>query len=93
MERIRKSGEAERVGSQLFIIDADEERTKCWDLGVKVTPAFVFYWQGKALVVKRLMHDDDIKLTGSFSEETLVEVIKTARENGVKGIRQFCVNC
>ena len=93
MERIRRRGEAERLGAQVFIVDADANRGRCWDLGVKATPAFVFYWEGHELTVKRLMHEDDVKLTGSFSDETLLEVIRVARESSVKGRKQFCVAC
>ena len=89
MESIRKGGEADRNGAQIFIIDADLDRGKCWEYGIKTTPAFVFYWKGKEMSVQRLMHDNDVKLTGSFTEQTLLGVIKSARESGMKGERYF----
>ncbi len=89
MEKIRTNGEADRNGAQVFIIDADEERGKAWEFGIKSTPAFIFYWKGKEMSVQRLLHDDDVKLTGSFSEQTLLKVMKGARESGMKGERYF----
>ena len=88
-ENIRKSGEADRSGAQIFIVDADEEKGRCWERGIKTTPAFVFYWRGKQMSVQRLMHDDDVMLTGSFSEQTLLNVIKGARESGLRGEKHF----
>ncbi|QDZ21382.1 hypothetical protein HOP50_05g39120 [Chloropicon primus] len=89
VENIRKSGEADRNGAQAFIINADEERGRCWEFGIKTTPAFVFYWKGKQLSVQRLLHDNDVKLTGSFSEQTLLKVIKAARESSLRGVKHF----
>ena len=39
--------------------------------------------------MQRLMHDNDVKLTGSFSAQTLLNVIKSARESGMKGDKYF----
>ena len=92
VENIRKSGEADRSGAQVFIIDADEERGRSWESGIRSTPAFVFYWKGKQMSVQRLFHDDDVKLTGSFSEQTILSVIRGARESGLRGDKHFQAN-
>ncbi|WZN62284.1 hypothetical protein HKI87_05g38200 [Chloropicon roscoffensis] len=89
VEKIRKSGEADRNGAQVFIIDADEERGRCWENGMRATPCFSFYWRGKQMSVQRVLHDDDVKLTGSFSEKTILDVIKGARESGLRGETYF----
>ena len=89
MENIRTSGEADKNGAQIFLLDADKDAGRCWEFGIRTTPAFVFYWKGKEMSVQRILHEDDVKLTGSFSHETLLNVIKSARESGMKGERYF----
>ena len=34
-------GEADWIGAQVFLVDADEERGMCWECGIRATPAFV----------------------------------------------------
>ena len=79
IETIRMGRDVEGF-AQLFVIEATTERDRCWDLGVVSTPALVFFWDSQQLTVRRPDYDDDQKLVGAYSQETLLEVIRHARE-------------
>ena len=64
---------------QLFIVDADKESGCTWELGIRVTPAIVFYRDGNPMNVRRLAQSDDMKLMGSFSAEDVVASVQKAR--------------
>jgi hypothetical protein len=57
-ERLRMSGDVPYA--QIFIIDsADNEAA--WDYSIAITPAVIFFWEGKPFNIQRPNWDDDVK--------------------------------
>jgi hypothetical protein len=66
--------------AQTFAVDAAQEQERAWEAGVVSTPAFLFYWDGQPVLVRRPDWDDDNKLAGAFGMEQLLEIARHARE-------------
>lgn len=79
LEAIRMHRDVERF-ARLFIIETNCERDKSFEFGIASTPAIVFFWGGRLVTVRRPDWDDDKKLVGALSQETLLEVLRHARE-------------
>ena len=69
--------------ANVFIVDADIERSCCTKLGIHCTPALLFLWNGKPLTVRRPNWDDDVKFCGSISAENLLDLIRYAQDTGI----------
>lgn len=83
LEKFRMGEEAGLA--QVFIVDADKESGCAWELGIKATPAIVFYRDGEHMRIRRPAAADDIKLVGSFAGTTLVEAIRVAKKAVAQG--------
>lgn len=79
LEKLRSDGLDPHIG-QVFIVDADKESGCTWELGVRATPAIVYYKDGDPMTVRRLAQSDDIKLVGSFSAENVCSSVQKARQ-------------
>ena len=84
LEKFRMGEEAAGL-AQVFIVDADKESGCAWELGIKATPAIVFYRGGEHMRIRRPAAAEDIKLVGSFAGTTLVEAIRVAKKAVAQG--------
>ena len=79
IEAIRMGRDVEGF-AQVFVIEANTEQDRCWELGVVSTPALLFFWDAQQVTVQRPDWGDDVKFVGAHSQDVLLEVIRHARE-------------
>ena len=65
-------------GAQIFVVDADAEDTKAWELGIESTPAILFYYNKEKLTVRRPGWEDDDKVCGAASRAQLLDAVRGA---------------
>ena len=77
--------------AEVVYINADEEREKCFEIGLSSPPALMFYWEGTPIMIRRPEWPDDKKYVGVPKKETLLELIRFAKEAGERKLKHM--NC
>eukprot|EP00753_Platysulcus_tardus_P016806 PLAT6052.1.p4 GENE.PLAT6052.1~~PLAT6052.1.p4 ORF type:complete len:136 (+),score=45.81 PLAT6052.1:572-979(+) len=83
LDELNRSGDVHFA--HLFTVNADSAEGAVEKYDISSTPALMFFWAGEPLTVRKPDWDDDVKLMGAISDESLVDVIRFARETGERG--------
>ncbi len=59
------------------------------ELGIAVSPALIFYWDGVPLTIRRPEWDDDIKYAGSITKEGLLDLIRAVKDAALRGSKMI----
>ncbi|KAJ4457659.1 hypothetical protein PAPYR_6797 [Paratrimastix pyriformis] len=70
--------------AKISIVNAEAELSACHSMTIHATPAVQFYWDGQLLTIRRPDWDDDTKFVGSTTKENWLELIRYARDAGLK---------